>query len=99
MVCQESGGGGLFFVYVPSLSMVGSLTGWSVKGNDIAYSVTVMSWCMEDPNKEHWLVSKMIFWYMKDTSDMCLIYVGAHDCGWVVILWFHVCVCHRSMRD
>ena len=47
---------------------------------DIAHTVNVVSRFMSKHGKEHWQTVKRIFWYLKETSDIGLIYGGDADC-------------------
>ncbi|GJT67397.1 hypothetical protein Tco_1018877 [Tanacetum coccineum] len=46
---------------------------------DVAHAMSVVSWYMAHPGKEHWNAVKCIFCYLKGTSDVDLIYGGDHE--------------------
>lgn len=61
---------------VPYSSAVGSLMYVMVCTRpDLAYSVSVVSRYMVNPNRDHWSAVKRIFRYLKGTSDVGLIFV------------------------
>ena len=37
---------------------------------DLAYVVSMVSWYIHNPGKDHWSAIKSIFRYLKDTSDI-----------------------------
>ncbi|KAL1194822.1 Retrovirus-related Pol polyprotein from transposon TNT 1-94 [Cardamine amara subsp. amara] len=50
------------------------------KKPDIAHAVSIVRRFMGQPGKEHWLVVKRIFRYLRGTSDIALIYGGEVPC-------------------
>ncbi|KAK9676132.1 hypothetical protein RND81_11G056600 [Saponaria officinalis] len=66
---------------VPYANAVGSLMYAMVCTRpDLAQSVSMVSRFMGDLGKQHWQAVKRIFWYLKGTSDVGLIYGGVTEC-------------------
>lgn len=66
---------------VPSSSAVGSLMYAMVcTRSDLAHAVSIVSKFMAKPGKEQWQVVKRIFRYLRDTSDIGLIYGSDTQC-------------------
>ena len=62
---------------VPYASAVGSLMYAMVCTRlDIAHAVGVLRRFMSNPGKEHWMVVKRVFRYLRGTSDYGLCYQG-----------------------
>nr|KYP47130.1 Retrovirus-related Pol polyprotein from transposon TNT 1-94 [Cajanus cajan] len=47
---------------------------------DLAYAVSVVSRYLNQPQKEHWKAVKRIFWYLRGTLDIGLIYGTCTNC-------------------
>ena len=63
--------------HVPYASAVGSLMYTMVCTiPDIVHAVGVLSRFMSKPGKEHWTVVKLVFRYLRGTSDYGLCYQG-----------------------
>ena len=63
--------------HVPHASVVGSLMYAMVCTRpDIAHEVGVLSSFMSNPWKEHWTSVKLVFRYLRGTSDYGLCYQG-----------------------
>ncbi|XP_056860138.1 secreted RxLR effector protein 161-like [Raphanus sativus] len=60
---------------VPYARAVGSLIYVIVCArSDLAHAVSVVSWFIVQPRKEHWMAVKRIFRYLKGTSDVGFVY-------------------------
>ncbi|XP_071940223.1 secreted RxLR effector protein 161-like [Coffea arabica] len=70
-----------YMAKVPYSSAVGSLIYVMVCIRpDLAHAVSVVSRFMANPGKERWLAVKRIFRYLRDASDVGLIYGGDIEC-------------------
>ena len=61
--------------HVPYASAIGSLMYAMICTRpDLAHVVSMVSWCMHNPGKDHWSAVKWIFGYLKGTSDIGLVF-------------------------
>ena len=65
---------------IPYREAVGSLL-YAAMGTrpDIAFATSTVAQFMDNPGHEHWEAVKKIFWYLKGTRDLKLIYGGKEE--------------------
>ena len=72
--------------YVTYASVVGSFMYAMVCTRpDLEQAVSVVSRYMGNPGKEHWQAVKHIFWYLKGTTNIGLIFHGDMSCAFSLV--------------
>lgn len=93
----------LSMVNVPYANVVGSLMHLMICiRSDLAYSISVVSRFMANPDKEHWNDVKWILWYVKSTLSVSLLYTQDvltqnHLVGYVDVDYVAGCDKRRSL--
>ncbi|KAG8482597.1 hypothetical protein CXB51_024457 [Gossypium anomalum] len=74
-----------YMSHVPYSSAVGSLMYAMVCSHlDLSYTVSAVSRCMANPDKEHWKAVQWIFRYLRGTTDVCLQFGRTKD----GVIWY-----------
>ena len=75
-----------YMSHVPYANVVGNLMYAMVSTSpDISHAVEVVSRFMANAGEEHWQAVKWVLWYLRGTSDHCIIFNGSEGsiCGYV----------------